>query len=75
MRSIASIAISLKRLVATGMSERLRISASINSSLALLTAKSNWVPLVLARIHLLLPYSDIAKRHYARADRGLGYGV
>jgi len=21
------------------------------------------------------PYSDIAIRHYARADRGLGYGV
>jgi hypothetical protein len=35
------------------MPERLRISASTNSSLALLIAKSSWVSLVVARIHLL----------------------
>ena len=49
MRSIANIAISLKRLVTTGMPERLRISASTNSSLALLTANSSWVSFVVAR--------------------------
>ena len=53
IRSIANIAISLKRLVTTGMPERLRISASTKSSLALFTAKSSWVSLVVARIHLL----------------------